>query len=105
MLLTLMLIDFLRLDSLTNSANVVFVKVASFELSNEMFFELVDIYTKFDLMLTMLILSDEVFVDMLVEIWTMFLLMLLVLWLMLTAFVLILLVFKLMLETLTLTIE
>ena len=88
MLLTLMLIDFLRLDSLTNSANVVFVKVASFELSNEMFFELVDIYTKFDLMLTMLILSDEVFVDMLVEIWTMFLLMLLVLWLMLTAFVL-----------------
>ena len=91
MLLTLMLIDFLRLDSLTNSANVVFVKVASFELSNEMFFELVDIYTKFDLMLTMLILSDEVFVDMLVEIWTMFLLMLLVLWL--------------MLETLTLTIE
>ena len=91
MLLTLMLIDFLRLDSFTNSANVVFVKVASFELSNEMFFELVDIYTKFDLMLTMLILSDEVFVDMLVEIWTIFLLMLLVLWL--------------MLETLMLTIE
>ena len=91
MLLTLMLIDFLRLDSLTNSANVVFVNVASFELSNEMFFELVDIYTKFDLMLTMLILSDEVFVDMLVEIWTMFLLILLMLWL--------------MLETLTLTIE
>ena len=42
----------------------------------------------FLLMLTTFMLIHEVFVDMLVEIWEMFLLMLLVLWLMLTAFVL-----------------
>ena len=45
-------------------------------------------FAAFVLMLTAFMLMHEVFVDMLVEIWEMFLLILLMLWLMLTAFLL-----------------
>ena len=108
MLLTLMLIDALSLDSFTNSANVVFVKVAYFELSNDMFFELVDIYTKFDLMLTMLILTDEVLTvsyEVFLLILAMFLLMLEALTVSYEVFLLILAMFLLMLEEFTVSYE